>query len=167
MLRIELDAETIRPYAEAWVKAPDIVEDELRQFVETAVAHLQGEVQERTPTTFGTLRASLIGQVEVLPGLAVQGRVGTPLAHAVAVELGTKPHMPPVEPLINWARQKLGVRGKEAEAAGWAVARKIAARGTKGHFMFTDTWNANEANIARGFSIAVRRIADRIAGANT
>lgn len=164
MLRMELDADAIRAYAEAWTKAPDIVEDELRQFVEFSVDQLQGEVQERTPTYLGTLRDSIIGAVEVLPGLAVQGRVGTPLAYAVAVELGTKPHMPPVEPLINWARQKLGVTGKEAERAGWAVARKIAARGTEGHFMFTDTWNANQAQIARGFSIAVGRIVRRIAG---
>lgn len=164
MLKIEMDVDTLRAYAAAWQHAPAIAEDELQQFVQQAVAHLQGEVQERTPTTYGTLRASIIGDVRVLPGIAVQGRVGTPLAYAVAVELGTKPHMPPVEPLINWARQKLGVRGKEAESAGWAVARKIAARGTEGHFMFRDTWNANQADIARGFSVAVGRIVRRLSG---
>ncbi|WP_287365113.1 HK97 gp10 family phage protein [Thauera sp.] len=164
MLRIELDTDALRTYADAWTMAPEIVEGELRQFVETVVAHLQGEVQERTPTTFGTLRASIIGDVQVLPGIAVQGRVGTPLAYAVAVELGTKPHMPPVEPLINWARQKLGVSGKQAESAGWAIAKSIAARGTKGHFMFADTWDANQAQVARGFEIAVGRIVRRLAG---
>lgn len=164
MLRVELDADALRAYADAWTKAPEILEGELRQFVETVIAHLQGEVQERTPTTFGTLRASIIGDVQVLPGIAVQGRVGTPLAYAVAVELGTKPHMPPVQPLINWARQKLGVSGKQAESAGWAIAKSIARRGTKGHYMFTDTWDANQAQIERGFDIAVGHITRRLAG---
>lgn len=165
MLRIEMDAESVAAYARAWEQAPEIAQDELLRYVETTTAHLQGEVQERTPTTYGTLRASIVGSVRALPGLGVEGVIGTPLSYAVAVELGTKPHMPPVEPLINWARQKLGVSGKEAERAGWAVARKIARRGTEGHFMFANTFEANRDDVVRGFDVVVRRIAERIADA--
>lgn len=45
--------------------------------------------------------------------------------HAVPCEFGSKPHMPPVEPLKKWAKRKLG-----DESAGWAVAMKIKKEGT-------------------------------------
>ncbi len=164
MLRIEMNADSIRAIEAAWRQAPDIVQDELRQFVTTVTAHIQGEVQERTPTTFGTLRASIIGDVRALPGLGFEGVVGSSLAYAVPVELGTKPHTPPIAPLVQWARQKLALRGAEAKRAAWGIARKIAARGTEGHFMFRDTFEANQAQVVRGFDVVVRRIAARIAG---
>lgn len=44
-------------------------------------------------------------------------------SYARYVEFGTKPHMPPVEPLIPWAKKK-GLNP-------WAVARSIAKKGTK------------------------------------
>jgi len=128
------------------------------------VNHLQAEVQDRTPTTHGTLRVSILGDVRPLAGLGMEGVVGTSLAYALPVELGTKPHMPPVAPLVQWAKQKLGVSGKEAERAGWAIARKIARVGTKGHFMFATAFAENEAQIVRGFGVAVSRIERRIAG---
>lgn len=49
--------------------------------------------------------------------------------HAGAVEHGSRPHMPPVAPLIAWARQKLGA--VDAKSVGWAIALKIKERGTK------------------------------------
>lgn len=46
-------------------------------------------------------------------------------------ETGRKPgKMPPVNPLIEWARLKLGLAGKEATSAGWSMAKGIALRGT-------------------------------------
>jgi hypothetical protein len=164
MLRIQIDADSLGQYQKLWAQAPDIALQEMRRFIETAVAKLQGEVQERTPTNQGTLRKSIIGNVREVRGFGVEGVVGTPLNYAVAVELGTQPHMPPVWPLILWAQQKLGVRGDEAVSAAYAVARKIAREGTEGQFMFRDTFEANEAQIARGFTETVRSIARRIAG---
>lgn len=150
--------------ATAWRQAPKIVLEELTRFISAATAHLQGEVQQRTPTTHGTLRASIIGQVrELSGGLGVEGVVGTSLAYAAAVELGTKPHMPPVEPLVDWAQQKLGLRGKDAESAAWAIARTIAQRGTLGVGMFHRTWHANLAQIGTGFADCMQRILGRIA----
>lgn len=51
--------------------------------------------------------------------------------YALYVEYGTDPHMPPVEPLIGWAHRVLGLSQKEAEAAAWRIARKIAREGTE------------------------------------
>lgn len=45
--------------------------------------------------------------------------------YAAAVEKGTKPHYPPIGPLLDWARRVLG-----DESAAYAVQRKIAEKGT-------------------------------------
>lgn len=162
---VDFDLAQLQRLASAWQRAPEIVDEEINRFVIAATARLQGEVQERTPTTHGTLRASIIGDVRRLPGLGVEGVVGTSLAYAAAVEDGSKPHMPPVEPLVGWVRQKLGVRGREAVSAAWAVARKIARVGTEGHFMFARAFEANQAQIAGGLDDCLARIEARLGGA--
>lgn len=164
-MQIDFDVAQLKRLAAAFEQAPSIVEEEVERFVAAATAHLQGEVQERTPTAHGTLRASIIGDVRRVPGIGVEGIVGTPLAYAPAVEEGTRPHMPPVEPLAAWARQKLGVSGREATRAAWAIARKIARVGTEGAFMFQRTFDANQAQIRDGLDECLARIESRLMGA--
>lgn len=48
--------------------------------------------------------------------------------YMVWVELGTRPHFPPVRPLQRWAKRK---GFDNPDAAGWAIARKIAEKGTE------------------------------------
>jgi hypothetical protein len=61
----------------------------------------------------------------------------------VPVELGTRPHFPPVDALMDWVKVKLGISSPtEARRVAFLVARKIAARGTQGAFMFRDAFNA-------------------------
>lgn len=164
-MRVEFDFSQLKRLAAAYERAPEIVDEEVERFVAAATAHLQAEVQDRTPTTHGTLRASIIGDVRRLPGIGVEGIVGTSLAYAPAVEDGTRPHMPPVEPLAAWARQKLGVTGREADRAAWAIARKIARVGTEGAHMFRDAFTANQPQIRDGLDECLVRIDARIAGA--
>lgn len=49
--------------------------------------------------------------------------------HFPFMEYGTRPHMPPVEPLVVWATRKFQVDEKEARAIAWAVAVKISKVG--------------------------------------
>jgi hypothetical protein len=56
--------------------------------------------------------------------------------HFGVVEFGSRPHMPPVAPLVTWAARKFGVDGDEAEAIAWAVALKIAKQGTEPRAVF-------------------------------
>jgi len=51
--------------------------------------------------------------------------------YAAFVEFGTDPHMPPVGPLIDWSRRKLGLNEQEAKKTAWAIAKKIAKEGTE------------------------------------
>ncbi|MCB1908812.1 MAG: HK97 gp10 family phage protein [Rhodocyclaceae bacterium] len=164
-MKVSVEVGTLEQLRGAFAAAPEIAHDELSRFMAAATAHLQGEVQQRTPTHHGTLRGSIIGRVQPLAGgLGVEGVVGTSLAYAIPVELGTKPHMPPIEPLVDWARSKLGLSQKEARSAAWGIAGKIARRGTQGARMFGDSLDANRAQLAAGFERAVRRILTRIAG---
>ena len=166
-LTFAIDARQVALLGEQMAKAPAAVKDELRTFVETVLPHLQREVVERTPTSQGTLRNSVGFEVRELPGLGIEGRVGSSLGYAVPVELGTRPHFvgkDGIDALEIWARQRLGVRGKEARSAAFAIATKISRVGTKGAFMFRDTFEANQQEIADRLNAAVARIADRIGG---
>lgn len=72
--------------------------------------------------------------------------------YAAPVETGTRPHWPPMEPIMRWVRKKLldtmtarfaGSKGGEQEikSRAFLIARKIARRGTEGHFMFQRAFN--------------------------
>ncbi|MFP3386732.1 hypothetical protein, partial [Tritonibacter sp. SIMBA_163] len=73
----------------------------------------------------------------------VIGIVGTAALHAVPVEMGSKPHFPPIQPLEDWAHHKLDLPAEEARGAAFAIARKIAAKGTEGAHMVERAKDAN------------------------
>lgn len=54
--------------------------------------------------------------------------------YADFVEWGCSPHSAPVEPLIEWARRKLGKSEKEANSIGWAIRTKILQEGQEPKF---------------------------------
>lgn len=163
MTSIAFDAADVGRWRSAFLRAPALAAEEMQAFMTRATAHLQAEVQARTPTTHGVLRASVYGEVQLFQsGFGVEGLVGTPLAYGPAVEYGTKPHHPPVEPLIDWARQKLALSGVEAERAGRAIAWKIAHKGTQGVHMFRDAFNENREQIVADFRRSAARVVRRI-----
>ena len=51
--------------------------------------------------------------------------------YGVYVEYGTRPHFPPPSEIEKWVVRKLGIKGKEARKAAWAIAQTIARRGTR------------------------------------
>lgn len=130
-------------------RAPALTEQRLTAAMHEAQMLLQREVAEATPTgAHQLLRKSIIaGPVKRLSGgllgvVEVEdrgGRYGSTLDYAVAVELGTKPHFPPIAPLVDWVKAKLGERGKAAEATARAIAWKISHHGTEGAHMFQTT----------------------------
>jgi hypothetical protein len=148
---------------EVFRAAPEIASEELVAAIWNASLLLERETKERTPTgATSTLRSSIAAYRPTAIGMTVVGEMGTPVAHAVPVELGTKPHRPPIEPLIDWAEARLGLRGKEAKSAAWAIANKIAAHGTDGAFMFKTAFEANEAQVQAIVTQALGRILERM-----
>lgn len=80
-----------------------------------------GVVRTHVPVAFGDLLRSL-----KLRGTTVIADA----PHAFAVEYGSRPHMPPVEPIVAWCKLK---GFDDPEGAAWAIAKKIAREGTKPH----------------------------------
>lgn len=166
----------------ALAQAPGTVMREVRVFMKEAVALLQAEVVDRTPAAYGDLRRSIIGRVSVNESEMI-GVLGSPLAYAVPVELGAKPHFmgeKGIDALADWVKVKIPLgqsvsikTGRPlktkglAEAArqvAFAIARKIAKKGTKGAFMFRDALSANLAEIEGRWALAVARIAQQMDG---
>jgi len=55
--------------------------------------------------------------------------------HAAFIEYGTRPHMPPLQPLMDWAiRKGLADTEEEAKAVAWKIAQKIKREGTTPKF---------------------------------
>ena len=68
--------------------------------------------------------------------------------YGLFVEVGTRPHFPPPAALEGWVRQRLGVTNdRQARRIAFLIGRKIARRGTPGHFLFERALKENEARV--------------------
>jgi hypothetical protein len=98
------------------------VDGALRRSVERAAA----DVRERAPKASGFLRESIH---------AVGLRVVCDAPYAAAVEYGSRPHWPPIAPIIAWVEIKgfvgAGSGAQTAKSIAWAIAYKISVEGTK------------------------------------
>lgn len=149
---------------DAMVQAPDIVVEELAIGVTAGSLLAEREIRERTPTSgAGTLRDSIGALPVQFTGSAVTGGVGTPLAYAPPVEFGSRPHTPPIEPLKDWVRRKLGKPPEETEEIARKITWKIRAHGTKGAYMFSEGFAFVEAQIREELEAAATRALERIA----
>ncbi|MGD0020827.1 MAG: hypothetical protein ABSC54_00845 [Smithellaceae bacterium] len=112
-----------------------------------ALLFLEGAVKQATPVGAGPihLRDTIFSKVD--NGEPVEGILGTPAVYGLPVEMGARPHFPPVEPIQFWVEQKLGYSGKEAASVAFLIARAISKRGTKGYGMFSKTFEQNEAKV--------------------
>jgi len=115
-----------------------------------ALMLLERVVKQGTPHGAGPihLRDSIHGKVS-FSGQKVVGILGTPMQHGEPVELGTRPHFPPVGPIQHWVEVKLGYSGKEAASVAFLIARAISRRGTKGKHMFEKGFEKSESTIIR------------------
>lgn len=146
----------------ALVRSPDIVREEMLAAVTEADQLLEREVKDLTPTATGQSRASIFSREQSLPDGAI-GVVGTTQPSVVYVELGTRPHFPPIQALEDWVRVKLGISDeKRIHGVAYLVARKIAARGTLGVGMFHRTISRQRDAVQRIFDRGLARIAARM-----
>lgn len=157
-LDMSIDATALDALARAWLAAPDKARAALVGAVTEGGLLLEREWKDRAPKgATGAYEASISARPVEISGEQVIGEVGSSQAHVLFVELGTKPHMPPVAPLVDWAKSKFGLSDKEAKRVGYAVALKIKAHGTEGQHIAADTF---EDNLGQLGSIFERWIAD-------
>lgn len=161
-MKVVLATDDLDVVRRAFDRFPELARQELRMAMHAATLYLQREVVERTPAAEGTLRDSIHPFVQELPG-GMLGVVGTSLAYAEAVELGTKPHMPPIAPLEQWVRTKLGKSGKEGASIARSIQWHISHYGTPGAGMFHRGLTAGIGEIGRLFGDALQRLRTRLA----
>lgn len=106
--------------------------------LKSAALRIQGLIVNEIQTTSphpAVDRGELVGSVATRmhsDGATVEVRA----PHAVFVDQGTRPHMPPIAPLAAWAARKFGATGEDAQRIAWGVALKIKKYGTvPTHFM--------------------------------
>lgn len=114
-----------------FARYPEAARKASERRVTEALLLLQAEVKRETPEGAGPihLRDTIFHQVHA-EGTPVWGLLGTPAIYGEAVELGTKPHFPPVGPILHWVEKKLGYSGKEAKSFAYAIVQAIGKRGT-------------------------------------
>lgn len=163
-MQIAVDLRSAETISRAFFVNPEMVVDELETAMTSSMAYLDRETRERTPAASGLLRQAWISDVRVLYD-AVIGTLSNPLPYAIPVELGSKPHFPPVDAIQNWVELKLNLYGDEAEAAALAIARKIAQRGTLAAGMAHLALAHGRETVADEFRAAAQRIVARLGSA--
>ncbi|WP_395672101.1 hypothetical protein [Inquilinus sp.] len=154
---IHLDMSEVVAVAQAMQVAPELVDAHFLPAVLEATFLAGREIVERTPRGAHNALALSIQPREPEIGVdSIVGVVGTPLAYAEPVEVGSRPHMPPLQPLMDWVKAKLGKPAAEVEPIAQAIRWKIYHHGTKGAFMFRDGLKAVQPQIERIMGEAAR-----------
>lgn len=169
-MEIRIDVSNAAELSAALLRAPDIAADELQAAMGTVTQYLKSETQdvmsERDVLAAGTLRSAWDTDVAVNPQAGtVVGRAFNPLSYAIPVEMGTRPHHPPLAPLVNWAEQKLHLAGEDAVRAARGIQRKIGRYGTPARGMAHTALASASATIQAEFAECAQRIRARIAAA--
>lgn len=109
----------------------------------------------------GILQGSVFEEITGTP-VSLTGTIGYDKAQALygaPVDLGSRPHFPPVAPLKLWVRRVIGVSSaKEVSSIAWAIAVNISRHGTKAKTVVKDAFYANRERALRIFEQAMERI---------
>jgi hypothetical protein len=104
---------------------------------------------ERAPVDTGAMQGDIAWRIE---DGGKTGIVEAKKEYSLFVDQPTKPHFPPPEALAGWARRH-GMPGAE-----YAIAKKIAARGTKGQPFISPAW---ERGAAEFVDLLVKRLKEK------
>ena len=132
-------------------KVKELTSGPMVQTMRNATMLLQRDAKILAPVDTGRLRASITPSVTVGPE-AIQGVVGSNVKYAPYVELGTRPHWPPIAALETWA--------KSHGTSAFLVARAIARRGTKARRYLQGAYEKNIARIMAMIDRAVKQITE-------
>ena len=156
MTQFSVKAEGLDKLQRRFRRAPQVVTRYMRRFMDRALPLLEREVKQNFTkprpggrykiTNTGQHMSSVTHEVQGT-GAKMRGIVGSPLPTMPFVELDTRPHYPPRRPIEFWARRKLGLRGRELQAAVGGIIRAIGRRGTKGGHMFERAFEATKGKI--------------------
>lgn len=78
--------------------------------------------------------------------------VYTNVQYAAAVEFGSRPHFPPIAPLSDWSKKKLGTD------LGYVIARKISREGTPAKPYLFPALEAERPNFPEDVAAAAKAV---------
>ena len=130
---------------------PHLVGDPLREFFEKASIHVEDEAKRRSEVDTGRTRASHTHEIDAIV-VPLWARIGPNTKYARPLHDGSRPHFPPVAAIEAWARRH-GMAGR-----GYAIARAIARRGTKGRPWLRDALVASRSAVNGYWKIAGAQI---------
>lgn len=163
MSSLHLSIASLTALARGMEQAPEATRRELLGTMTQATLLVEREAKERTSKVTGMTAASISSDAFSTP-VGVIGMVGSSQPTLAFLELGTKPHMPPVEALVPWVRAVLGVPAKRERSVAFLVARKIARKGTEPKRPLANAIVATEGQVLRMFEDAAGRVAGSLAG---
>lgn len=145
--------------------ADKIIQREFTRAMDASTKALEGNARKLAPVgVSGEMRASITSEVRPIGTAHVEGRVGSPLPYALYVEEGTKPHYPPLAPLMLWVQRKFGVSDeRQIFITARAIQRKIGTVGTPARKFFEAAFETTEPRINAYFDIALSKIVERLA----
>ncbi|HEY4145172.1 hypothetical protein [Pinirhizobacter sp.] len=165
---ITIDTSQLTALVDLWNQSPEIAGQEMFRAATEIDLLIQGELMQVMPRGAGGLHgAGLTGAVfhqEQLLTDGVTGMVATSQPYAEYVEVGTKPHAPPIQPLKDWVEAKLGIRGEEAMGVAFAISRTIAKRGTRAQPVWQQTYQRLIPTIQAKLDEGLARIQARLVG---
>jgi len=164
MSTLSISASGLDALERGWREAPGVTRRELLAAMTQGTLLVEREVKEGIPRGATGLTAASVSSDAFSTPAGVLGVVGSSQASASFVELGTKPHMPPVAALVPWVRAVLGVDAKRAPSVAFLIARKIARKGTPAQRPFALALARTEGQVLRMFEDAAGRIAAHLAG---
>lgn len=140
-----------------------------QQFLVRALERGVALAREETPSgATSALRGTIDREIVDLGGASANftGDVVWRQPYGIFVDLGTRPHIPPIGPLLLWARRVLG-----DEAAAYPIQKAIAKRGTPspnhprpGKGMAIRTRDRLEGEVGGLYRDAIRRFVRDIGG---
>ena len=147
-----------------------LLHDAIERALQRATKLLRDAVEHNIRTPFGTryhpavafgdladsVRRAVYDQGDKQVGHVFLG--GPAERYGLFVEVGTRPHWPPVSALIPWVQVKFGLKDlQQIRSAAWGVARSIATKGTRGHFMFQRALEKYEGDVLTIFQEEIAR----------
>ena len=84
---------------------PEKIERIASGALEAAAEYLQGRIVTATPSDTSNLRGSILATAARTVGAEVISSVATNVEYGTCVEEGSKPHMPPIGPLMGWVKR--------------------------------------------------------------
>lgn len=155
----------------------------MRDYMELAATYTAGMAAEKAPKNFGHLAQSLQaspagteGGIELLGGTMVDplgatpvditGRVFSSLPYAYVMDQGRRPGGPisraGVASIGLWVRRKLGLTGKEAQSAMYAIAWSIRQKGIAPTFFMKRAAEAAQPKVNQIFEMLNAAMAEAL-----